>query len=94
MLVIDDDSVFQVNEGVAIRNVKNRVYFMLDSRTGSQYDLTEMEYEILDALSGHKSLREIVDTLIAEYDGDAQEIRDDLRRYTEQLLSGGLISIL
>lgn len=94
MLVIDDDSVFQVNDGVIIRNVKNQAYFMLDSRTGSQYDLTEMEYGILDALSKHKSLREIAHTLIAEYDGDAQEIRDDLRRYAEQLLSSGLISIL
>ena len=94
MLVIDDDSVFRVNDSVIIRNVKNRVYFMLDSRTGSQYDLTEMEYEILDALSGRKSLREIARALIAEYDGDAQKIQDDLRHYVEQLLSGGLISIL
>lgn len=94
MLAINGESVFQINQGVSVRNIKNKAYFMLDARTGTQYDLTEMEYLILTKIAGRMSLCEIAADLRRTYNAHEQEIEEDLKDYAAQLLDNGLISIL
>lgn len=94
MLVVNGESVFQINQGVSVHNIKDVAYFMLDSRTGAQYDLTEIEYLILIRIARHVSLRKIAAELEKTYNAHKQEIEEDLKDYAAQLLDNGLISVL
>ena len=94
MLVINDESLFKINTGVSVCNVRNKAYFILDTRTGSQYDLTEMEYLILNEMARGMSVHEIAIDLKRTYNAPEKEIEEDLKNYAEQLLKNGLISTL
>lgn len=91
MLEIKRESVYIVKESVTIKNILGETFFVLDSENGKQYNLTEMEYKIVDGISKGLKFGEIVDTIAKEYNASYKQIESDLREYFASLIDEGLI---
>lgn len=93
MLEIREDSLFEMKENASVRNILGETFFILDSESGKQYNLSEMEYEIVDMITKGYKFSETVDKLASEYNADRTQISADLVEYIASLYEAGLISI-
>lgn len=91
MLEVTSDSKFKIKDTVSVKNILNETFFILDSATGKQYDLTEMEFEIVDSIANGITFGEIVDKIATEYSMSTKQIEDDLTEYFTSLFEAGLI---
>ena len=92
MLEIVNDSTFKLKKTVTVRNILNETFFLLDSDTGKQYNLSEMEYEILNQISQGDSFKSVVNKVSSVYDAPLVQIEKDLREYYIALLNEGIIA--
>ena len=93
MLEITPNTHFNINKNVTIKNILNQTYFMLDSTTGTQYNLTEVEYIILTQISEGKNIEEVNGAIIKDYDVDKNESMNDLLNYIKSLYKENLITV-
>ena len=93
MLEITPNTHFNLNKNVTIKNILNQTYFMLDSTTGTQYNLTEVEYIILTQISEGKNIEEVNGAIIKDYDVDKNESMNDLLNYIKSLYKENLITV-
>lgn len=91
MLEVTLDSTFKIKETVSVKNILNESFFILDSSTGKQYDLTEMEFEIVDSIDKGITFGEIVNKIATEYSMSTKQIKNDLTEYFTSLFEAGLI---
>ena len=91
MLEINRYSVYTIKSSATVRNILDETFFILDSETGKQYNLTEMEYEIIDSISNGVAFGEIVDKLAKEYNASYVQIESDLKEYIASLIEESLI---
>lgn len=91
MLEVTSDSTFKIKETVSVKNILNESFFILDSSTGKQYDLTEMEFEIVDSIDKGITFGEIVNKIATEYSMSTKQIKNDLTEYFTSLFEAGLI---
>ncbi len=91
MLEIRDDSVFEMKKNASVRNILGETFFILDSESGKQYNLSEMEYEIVDMIIKGYKFEETVDKIASEYNAEKELISKDLREYVMSLYEAGLI---
>lgn len=92
MLEITKMSVYILKESATVRNILGETFFILDSESGKQYNLTEMEYEIIDYISKGIAFGEIVDKLAKDYNASSNQIEEDLKEYITSLCEEGLIT--
>lgn len=90
--MLEVNKVYRLSETVTIKNILNETFFLLDSNSGKQYNLTEMEFEIVNMLMGGKSIKEIQMYLLSKYDAGEKQIENDLMEYICDLISANLIS--
>lgn len=93
MLEIREYSVFEMKKNAAVRNILGETFFILDSESGKQYNLSEMEYEIVDMITKGYKFGETVDKIASEYNAEKEQISEDLREYVTSLYEAGLICI-
>lgn len=93
MLEIREDSVFEMKKNAAVRNILGETFFILDSESGKQYNLSELEYEIVDMITKGYKFGETVDKIASEYNAEKEQISDDLREYVNSLYEAGLITV-
>jgi hypothetical protein len=66
---------------------------ILGLRDSAYYGLAEVGARIWDLLQTPRTLADIVDILVAEYEVNAERAADDLRMLIGQLQSRGLVAI-
>ena len=93
MLELREYSVFEMKKNAAVRNILGETFFILDSESGKQYNLSEMEYEIVDMIKKGYKFGETVDKIASEYNAEKEQISEDLREYVTSLYEAGLICI-
>ena len=91
MLEITKESIYKIKNSVTVKNILGETFFILDSESGKQYNLSEMEYEIIDCISKGVAFGEIVDNLAKEYNASIEQIEEDLKEYVASLIEEGLI---
>ena len=91
MLEINNDNIFTIKNTVSIKNMLNKSFFILDSDTGKQYNLTEVEYDIIILISKLLPFGKIVDIISSEYNVSKEQIKTDLVDYFNSLLNEGII---
>ena len=91
MLEIKKESIFALPQSVSIRSIRNEVFFLFDAEHGKQYDLTEMEYTLIDRLKKGHRYGDILVEIQKTYDADPDTISNDLEEYLETLVSHGLL---
>ena len=91
MLEVNNNDRFKLKNSVSIRNILGETFFMLDSETGKQYNLSEMEYEIIEMISKGMSFSETVENITLNYNAPKEQIKNDLKEYFISLVEEGLI---
>lgn len=91
MLEIKRENTYRMKTTASVRNILGETFFILDSDTGKQYNLTEMEYEIVELISKGATFGKIVDQIVEEYSAPSEQIEEDLREYYASLLAEGII---
>ena len=91
MLEIHKARAYQLSGTVTLKNILNEAYFILDSATGKQYDLTEMEYDIVSLIDSGAVFTEVVAQIASEYSAPMEQITADLEEYFASLLNAGII---
>ena len=91
MLEINESSIFKLKSSLTIKDILDESFFILDSETGKQYDLTEMEYKIITLLSEKTKFIDIVNIIAKEYDEKIDIIKTDLKKYIEEMINEGLL---
>lgn len=93
MLEIKEDSIFEMKKNASVRNILSETFFILDSESGKQYNLSEMEYEIVDMITKGYKFDETVDKIASEYNAEKEQISADLAEYVTSLYEVGLIIV-
>ena len=91
MLEINESSIFKLKSSLTIKDILDESFFILDSETGKQYDLTEMEYKIITLLSEKTKFIDIVNIIAKEYDEKIDIIKTELKKYIEEMINEGLL---
>lgn len=93
MLEIRDDIVFEMKKNASVRNILGETFFILDSKSGKQYNLSKMEYEIVDMITKGYKFGKIVDKIASEYNAEKELVSKDLREYAISLYEAGLTCV-
>lgn len=91
MLEVSKEKKYKLKDSVTLKNILNEVFFILDSETGTQYDLTEMEYEIVSLIAAGLVFPEIAAQITSQYSASISQISIDLEEYYTSLLDAGII---
>ncbi len=94
MLEIKDETKMELKKTASLVNAQEKAFFLLDSETGNQYNLTQMEYDILMKTKEGMSFGEICNSIKAEYDVDFDELRSDLMAYFYNLVNETILKII
>lgn len=89
-MLIDLDSVLAANEHCPVREVGTGLVLMAPEGTAT-HSLDEIGAFIWRQFDGRRSLADVVEALIAEYEVDAGQATDDVRSFVSQLLEAGLV---
>ncbi len=66
---------------------------LLNLKSGRYFGLDEVGTRMWAALTSTESLQAAADTLLAEYEVDAERLRADLRALVEKLVEHGLVEV-
>ena len=94
MLEVAITTRLMLAEHAVLKNVSGyeSVYVLLDCRSGVQYDLNQMEYEILSLVQQGVDLVSVVKLVQEEYpDKQPEIIKCDIKEYIDALHSIGLV---
>ena len=94
MLEINEQTMFSLSPNATLKSVLGKIFFLLDKKNGKQYNLTEMEYELLTMVRERSRFKEIKEALCREYDGEANQIDSDVREYMQSLFEHELIIVV
>jgi len=85
----DLDRIFKKNENFVFRKIEDETILVPIKDNvgdmGSLYNLNEVAAFVWEQLNGKKSLRDIKNRLVEEYDIPAEEAGNDLSEYIAQL---------
>lgn len=89
-MLIDMDSVLAPNEHCPVREVGTGLVLMAPEGTAT-HSLDEIGAFIWRQIDGRRSLADVIDALIAEYEVDSAQATDDVRSFVSQLLEADLV---
>jgi len=90
------DAVYAPSEDVVVREIEGEVLIVpLVAGIGDMEDelftLNDMGKVIWERLDGQKSLKVIIDELVAEFEAPAGEITEDVSGFVEELLKRSMV---
>jgi hypothetical protein len=90
--MLDVKGLYRRNENIIIKKLgKNQ--WALDMETGSQYDLNEISFDILNILSTPHSIDELLNEIINIYDVSRSVLAEDCNTWLAAALEKGLVDI-
>lgn len=92
MLEIEDSKInFKISDNIIVK-MFNNVFFILNKANAKQYDLTQMEYEIIKGIEEKKSLDKIVEEIVKDYKTEGIEsVKQDVADFVDDLLNAGIL---
>jgi coenzyme PQQ biosynthesis protein PqqD len=86
----ENSKVPKRTKGLAFRRILDEGVAM-NSQTSEVQVLNEVGCRVLELVDGHRSVAEIVETLIEEYDAPAKEIEQSVREFLSEAEKAKLI---
>lgn len=92
MLEIEDSKTnFKISDNIIVK-MFNNVFFILNKANAKQYDLTQMEYEIIKGIEEKKSLDKIAEEIVKNYKTEEIEsVKQDVSDFVDDLLNAGIL---
>ena len=89
-MTIDMDMILAPNEGCPVREVGDGLVIMAPAGTAT-HSLDEVGAFIWRHFDGRRSLAQVVEALVAEYEVTRQQAVGDVRSFAAQLLEADLV---
>ena len=64
---------------------------LLNVRTGRYYTVDEVAARIWELCDGTRTLRDVADAIVAEYDAPAEAVEDDVDKFVAELVAESLL---
>lgn len=84
------DSVFARNESVVSRKIVDELILVPIRKNVAEmetlYTLNEVGARVYELIDGERCVRDIVDSIVSEFDVERGEAENDVREFIEQLL--------
>ena len=58
--MLEVNNICNINENIILKGI-NKKFWALDSKSGTQYKLNELSFDILSLMNGSKSIGEIIE---------------------------------
>ena len=82
----------RISKNVIIKAFNKDVFFILNKANAKQYDLTQMEYEIIKGIEEKKSLNKIAEEIEKDYKTEGFEsVKQDVSDFIDDLLNAGIL---
>lgn len=91
------NSVFRRSENVVFRKIEGE-YILVPLTSSSEdvesiFNLNEAGTAIWEKIDGKRTVHDIVDVLLVEYDAAPQTIKSDVTSFINELIEAGLIEV-
>lgn len=81
----------KISDNIIIK-MFNNIFFILNKTNAKQYDLTQMEYEIIKGIEEKKSLNKIAEEIVKDYKTEGIEsVKQDISDFVDDLLNAGIL---
>ena len=90
-MIVDSSVLKQASEQIA-SNVGEEIV-ILNFKSGTYYGLNELGARIWHLIQDSKTVSEIYETVLAEYDVEPERCKHDVEQLLQQLLKEGLIEV-
>lgn len=74
--MLDEGIVLELDENVVLRSINDK-FWALDTRSGAQYKLNRVSFDIFSDLDGKKSISEVVNNVSKLYNVSFDVFSDD-----------------
>jgi len=92
MVAINEKTILALSPQATFQSLgESAVILMIDS--GQLYSCNETTEAFLKVVNGSRSLSEIIDTLVSEFEVDHETLRKDLLALAADLSSEGIITV-
>lgn len=87
----NSETNLKISDNIIIK-MFNNIFFILNKTNAKQYDLTQMEYEIIKGIEEKKSLNKIAEEIVKDYKTEGIEsVKQDISDFVDDLLNAGIL---
>lgn len=90
--MIEEDSVVTTAEGLATADLGEEAV-IFDAEAGVYYGLNRVGASILKLIEQPKSVRDVIEALLQEYEVSADQLRRDIPALLEEMQKQGLVRV-
>ena len=88
--MVEIKKIYKVCDNIIIRGI-NKKFWALDSKTGSQYKLNELSFDILSLMNGKNTVESIIDAQFKKYQVEKVILTQDILHFISKSLEKGII---
>lgn len=80
----------QINPDIILRGINSK-YWALNTRSGAQYRLNELSFDVLSAADGKTSIEDIIEDQMKKYNVKRTVLENDIMMFLSNAMQKGII---
>lgn len=83
--MLELNNVYVLNPNIILRGINNK-YWALDTKSGSQFRLNQLSYDLLSFIDGKKAIKDIIEEQSKRYNVEKEVFEKDVLNFLETAL--------
>ncbi len=83
--MLELNNIYVLNPNIILRGINNK-YWALDTKSGSQFRLNQLSYDLLSFIDGKKTIKDIIEEQSKRYDVEKEIFEKDATSFLEMAL--------
>ena len=88
--MLEVNNICNINENIILKGI-NTKFWALDSKSGTQYKLNELSFDILSLMNGSKSIGEIIEIQYHKYNVEKDLLTKDILSFVNKSYEKGIL---
>ncbi|CDF00948.1 unknown [Ruminococcus sp. CAG:624] len=88
--MLEVNNICNINENIILKGI-NKKFWALDSKSGTQYKLNELSFDILSLMNGSKSIGEIIEIQYHKYNVEKDLLTKDILSFVNKSYEKGIL---
>lgn len=88
--MLEVNNICKINENIILKGI-NKKFWALDSKSGTQYKLNELSFDILSLMNGSKSIGEIIEIQYHKYNVEKDLLTKDILSFVNKSYEKGIL---
>ena len=88
--MLEVNNICNINENIILKGI-NKKFWALDSKSGTQYKLNELSFDILSLMIGSKSIGEIIEIQYHKYNVEKDLLTKDILSFVNKSYEKGIL---